>query len=207
MKTIRNEFPFLESLLEALAAHLGASSEIVLHDYTEPVDKSIVAIENGHITNRRVGDCGTSFSLETIRDGRSKENRYNYLTRYDGRLLRSSSLYIHNEKGQAIGSICINSDITDLVMAEKTIQKLISIPEGEQPKETFANDVNVLLDALIAESIDHVGVPVAMMDKDQKVSGLKYLDTKGAFLIKKAGDKIAKEYNISKYTIYNYLEK
>ena len=207
MKTIRDEFSFLESLLEALAAHFGSSSEFVLHDYVEPIDKSIVAIENGHITNRRVGDCGTSFSLETIRDGRSKENRYNYLTRYDGRLLRSSSLYIHNEKGQAIGSICINSDITDLVMAEKTIQKLISIPEGEQPKETFANDVNVLLDALIAESIDHVGVPVAMMDKDQKVNGLKFLDKKGAFLIKKAGDKIAKEYNISKYTIYNYLEK
>lgn len=207
MKTIRDEIPFLESLLEALAAHLGADSEVVLHDYALPVDKSIIAIENGHITNRRVGDCGTSFSLETIRDGRSKKNRYNYLTRYDGRLLRSSSLYIHNEKGQAIGSICINSDITDLVMAEKTIQKLMRIPEGEQPKETFANDVNVLLDALIAESIDYVGTPVAKMDKEQKVSGLKYLDQKGAFLIKKAGDKIAKEYNISKYTIYNYLEK
>jgi len=207
MKSIRAEYPFLQSLLEALATHLGNSTEIVLHDYSEPIDKSIVAIENGHITNRRVGDCGSSFSLETVRDGRSKENRYNYLTRYDGRLLRSSSLYIHNEKGQAIGSICINSDITDLVMAEKTLQKLISIPEGEQPKETFANDVNVLLEALIAESIEYVGVPIAKMDKDQKVSGLKYLDAKGAFLIKKAGDKIAKEYNISKYTIYNYLEK
>jgi len=207
MKKIQDEIGLLQSLLEALANHLGGNSEIVLHDYAKPVDKSIVAIENGHITNRRVGDCGSSFSLETIRDGRGKKNRYNYLTRYDGRLLRSSSVYIHNEDGQAIGSICINSDITDLVMAEKTIQKLISIPEGEQPKETFANDVNVLLDALIAESVDYVGVPVAKMDKEQKVSGLKYLDRKGAFLIKKAGDKIAKEYNISKYTIYNYLEK
>jgi len=34
---------------------------------------------------------------------------------------------------------------------------------------------------------------------------MQYLDSRGAFLIKKAGDKISKFYDISKYTLYNYL--
>ena len=45
------------------------------------------------------------------------------------------------------------------------------------------------------------------MSKEDKIKGLKYLDSKGAFLIKKAGDRVTKFYDISKYTLYNYLEQ
>lgn len=36
---------------------------------------------------------------------------------------------------------------------------------------------------------------------------LRYLDRKGAFLVKKAGDRIAKFYDMSKYTMYSYLDQ
>jgi predicted transcriptional regulator YheO len=38
------------------------------------------------------------------------------------------------------------------------------------------------------------------------VKAVRFLDEKGAFLSKKAGDKVTKYYDISKYTLYNYLD-
>ena len=43
------------------------------------------------------------------------------------------------------------------------------------------------------------------MTKDDKVIAVKYLDSKGAFLIKKSVEKVSEFYNISKFTLYNYL--
>jgi predicted transcriptional regulator YheO len=44
------------------------------------------------------------------------------------------------------------------------------------------------------------------MTKEDKIKAIHFLDDKGAFLIKKSGDKISKFYDISKYTLYNYLD-
>ena len=51
-----------------------------------------------------------------------------------------------------------------------------------------------------------VGVPVAMMTKDDKVKALNFLNDAGAFLITKSGDKVAKYFGISKYTLYSYVD-
>lgn len=215
MKSIDDEEKFLRSLVRGLAAQFGPSCEVVLHDLkNKPYEHSIVAIENNHVTNRRVGDCGTNLGLEVLRGTDTEGDKYNYLTQTSrGRMLRSTSIYIRDPKGNVIGALCINLDITDLIMAEKAIASVAGInaqldsAERKEEKELFNNDVNDLLDSLIQDSIRYVGKPVAMMSKEDKVSGLKFLDKKGAFLIKKSGDKVAQFYGISKYTLYAYLDE
>ncbi|MFC0389993.1 PAS domain-containing protein [Paenibacillus mendelii] len=82
-------------------------------------------MENGHVTGRNVGDPGTNLGLELIRGTADGGNRHNYVTQTkDGRILRSTSLYMKNDSGQMIGSLCINFDITELTVAEKTLQSL-----------------------------------------------------------------------------------
>ncbi len=206
MKNVKDEIELLTTLVEILAKHFGQKCEVVLHDYSKPIDQTIVAIENGHVTKRKVGGHGTNLGLAVMRGTETSAYKSNYLTQTaDGKMLRSSTVYIRNRLGKAIGSICINNDITELLMAEKALSETINHPQ-KAAEQVYTDDVNELLNMLIRQSIDYVGVPVALMDKEQKVKGLKYLDKKGAFLIKKAGDKIAKFYDISKYTIYNYLE-
>ena len=39
-----------------------------------------------------------------------------------------------------------------------------------------------------------------------KVKAIRYLSNSGALLITKSGDKIAKHFGISKYTLYSYLD-
>ena len=45
-----------------------------------------------------------------------------------------------------------------------------------------------------------------MMNKDDKVRASQFLNKSGALLITKSGDKIAKHFGISKYTLYSYLD-
>jgi len=64
-----------------------------------------------------------------------------------------------------------------------------------------------LLDELISQSVTLVGKPVALMNKDDKMRAIGFLNQSGAFLVTKSGDKIAKYFGISKYTLYSYIDK
>ena len=48
--------------------------------------------------------------------------------------------------------------------------------------------------------------PVAMMNKEDKVRAIRYLNDAGAMLIIKSGDRISSYFGISKYTLYSYLD-
>lgn len=211
MEHITEEIGFLTSLTKGLANQFGEKCEVVLLDLTQYEEYGsglIVLIENGDVTGRKVGDTGTNLGLEVLR-GTSKEgDKYNYLTQTkSGRMLRSTTIYIRNDNGIPIGCICINFDITDLKMAESTLRGLTSL-EGLKTdvNEVFVNNVNDVLDLLIQEAQEYVDKPVALMNKEEKMKGIHYLDEKGAFLIKKSGDKVCQYYDISKYTLYNYLD-
>jgi predicted transcriptional regulator YheO len=216
MNSIRNEEKTLRSIVKGIAAHFGPQCEVVLHDLKDqPYDSTIIAIENGQVTGRKVGDCGTNLGLEVLRGTENGGDRYNYMTQSKGgRILRSTTLHIRDENDDVIGALCMNFDITDLIMAEQALASVTqhslfgpSVEEcHEKVNEVFATDVTELLDALIQESLQQVGKPVAHMSKEDKTKGIEYLDRKGAFLIKKSVDRVAKFYEVSRYTIYSYLD-
>ena len=45
------------------------------------------------------------------------------------------------------------------------------------------------------------------MNKEDKMRAIGFLSQSGAFLVTKSGDKIAKYFGISKYTLYSYIDK
>lgn len=209
MESIYEELDFLKSFTKGIATQFGENCEVVLLDLSkiEECGSIIVAIENGHITNRKVGDSGTNLGLEVLRGTDQEGDKHNYLTQTkEGKMLRSTTMYIRNSEGIPIGCICINLDITNLMMAEKTLQSL-TLTQEKKVNEIFVNDVNELLDSLIQEAQDAIGKPVALMNKEDKMIGIKYLDKKGALLIKKSSDKVCSYFGISKYTLYNYLDE
>jgi predicted transcriptional regulator YheO len=208
LENIHDEIEFLNVLVKGIAAQFGSSCEVVLHDLAGSYDSTIAVIENGHITGRKVGDPGTNLGLEILRGNEVNGNRFNYTTQTkEGRILRSSSLYMKNSEGKTIGSLCINFDITELMVAEKTLQSITTAGIQSEVKESFVSNVSDLLDALIQEAQEHVGKPVAVMTKEDKTKMIELLDRKGAFLVKKGGERICSYLNISKYTFYSYLEE
>ena len=208
MKQVQEEFAFFESLMKGLTAIFGTNCEVVLHDLTDSYESTVVMIENGHVTDRRVGDCGSNLGLEVLRGTVRNGDKYGYFTNTrDGRVLRSSSVYIRDGEGKVIGCLCVNFDVSNLMVADKTIRSLISNGEGEKEEEFFVNDVNQLLDALLQKAMEEVGKPVSYMTRDDRIRVVKYLDQKGAFLITKSGNRICQFLDISKFTLYSYLDE
>lgn len=208
--TIEEQTPFLKQLAKALAEQFGQHCEVAVHDLTQGYESTIVAIENGHVTGRHIGDGASEIALKAIKSKKNVEDSLNYLTRTtDGRLLKSSSIYIRDENQNVYALLSINYDITAISHANSILAQLIGTNSDKRQTgkiETIFTNVNDLLDQLIEESVEHVGKPVALMTKEDKIKAIHYLDDKGAFLIKKSGDKISRYYDISKYTLYNYMD-
>jgi len=198
---------FVKDLMKLITAEFGSNCETVLHDWSNGYDKTIVAIENGHVTGRKVGDPGSNLGLEVMRGTQDGSSQLNYVTKTaDNRMLKSSSLYVKNVNGEPIGAFCINYDITDLLSAKDVLGDL-TMGDEEERDEQFVTDVNDLLDYLLSQSEIIVGKKANDMTKEDKLKALKYLDDKGAMLITKSGTKICKYFDISKFTLYNYLEE
>ncbi len=204
------EMENLKRLAKGIAAQFGSNCEVVIHEVSEKsAYSSIVAIENGHITGRKVGDGPSHVVLEQL--GRPKddaEDQLCYLTRTpDGKLLKSSSVFIRDSKGKIGAIFCVNYDISPLAMAENVLHGLVQVDEANRKEpERITLNVSDLLDDLIRQSDELVGKPVPLMTKDDKIKAIQFLNSNGAMLITKSGDKIAKHFGISKYTLYSYLD-
>jgi predicted transcriptional regulator YheO len=71
-------------LVQGLAEMFGPDCEVVLHDISQ-LPHSIVAIENGHVTGRSVGDVPTDVMLRSLRRAAEAGRRRLYVTSSDGR--------------------------------------------------------------------------------------------------------------------------
>jgi len=205
--------PIIQSyvpLVKGIAATFGSRCEVVLHDFTD-LQHSIVAIENGHVTGRSSGSPMTESSLKLVQNGKVDEDIINYTGKSaDGRVLKSTTVFIKDEHLKVIGCFCINFDITELVGARSVLNDIMKISEDFQERQSDPKNLNVVsvvLTDLVKETLDEVGKPIIYLSKDDKVMMVDRLDQKGAFLIKGAIDYVANVLCVSRYTIYNYLDE
>lgn len=207
------DITLLAQIAHGIARQFGENCEVVLHDLTTGnMDESIVLIENGQVTNRKVGGGPSHVVLEALHDDPDKlSDHLGYLTQTDdGRILKSSTIFIRDKEDEdnIVSILSINYDITGLMMIDQSIKSLISSDsENEQKKpERITQNVNDLLDDLIEQSVARIGKPVALMTKEDKTAAVQFLNNAGAFLITKSGDKVSNYFGISKYTLYNYID-
>lgn len=200
----------LRQILDLLEQQFGARCEVVLHDLSRPYDSTIIDIRNGHVTGRRIGDCGSNLGLEVIRGTVKNGDKFNYFTNTkDGRVLKSSSIYLKDEDGQVRYSLCVNVDITQSLRFENYLHesnRYDIMGRDVQTEEIFVENVHDLLEELLQKGIAFVGRQPSEMNKENRMQLLEFLDKKGAFLITKSGERLCEVLGISKYTFYSYLE-
>ena len=205
------DLDLLKRMARAIVKEFGSSCEVVVHDLkSADTEHTIVAIENGEISQRQLGDGPSQIVLETLQQKDVvPQDKLAYLTKTrDGRVLKSSTVFLKDGDGNVEGLFSINYDITDMLMAERAVSRLLDRePEnGRSESISIPRNVNQLLDDLIEQSVRIVGKPVVMMTKEDKIRAIRFLNESGAFLVTRSGDKVSNYFGISKYTLYSYID-
>ena len=201
---------FLSQLAKGIARQFGPDCEVVVHDLSaSDPEHTIMAIENGHVSGRKVGDSPSHVVLEALRGApETLQDHFCYLTRTrDGKILKSTTMYIRDEGGKPAAIFGINYDITLMLTMGEAIRQFTATEQENREPEPIARNVSDLLDELLEQSVKLVGKPVALMNKEDKVKAIRFLNETGAFLITKSGDKVCKYFGISKYTLYSYIDE
>lgn len=207
----------LESLImiaHGIARHFGNDCEVCIHDLqANDLEHTICYIINGHVSGRKIGDGASKIVLETLealKKGDNVSDHLGYRTHTsDGRILKSSTIFLKDESGKYRFILGINHDMTDFINAQSALSNIVENIEttGEDIYGQIPLSVNDLLDNLIEQSVKLVGKTPALMTKDEKVKAIKFLQDAGAFLITRSGDKISQFFGISKFTLYSYIDQ
>jgi predicted transcriptional regulator YheO len=131
----------------------------------------------------------------------------NYKTQTeDHRNIKSSTALLRDQKGEAIGALCINYDVQPLQQIQEFLSNFTHLEE-----ETIKDEVELmgnmqeiahnLIQQIIGDS------HVEKMDRAKKLEIVSFMDEKGVFLIKGAIEKVAESLQVSKVTIYSYLDQ
>jgi predicted transcriptional regulator YheO len=193
-------------IAKAVAETFGSNCEVVIHDFRN-MENSIVAIFNGHVTGRTIDTQMSEPILSKINKHQEGHDVYNYTGKSTlGRELKSTTTFMKDDDGEIVGCMCINFDITDLLSARNVMNELCKVDEKEIEVIGEINKVNDVLYDIVEGTIHKFGRPVIYLTKDEKVSIVKDLEEKGVFLIKGAIDYVANSLQVSRYTIYNYLD-
>ncbi|WP_425226383.1 helix-turn-helix transcriptional regulator [Pseudomonas asplenii] len=135
------------TLLDGLAAYLGAGFEFVLHRL-DNLDASVIKIINGHLTGRQAGAPITDLALRMLAQINESQHSsaMNYFCRNrNGEPLKSTTLVIRGEQGTPIGLLCINFHLNTPL--HEILGSFMQSPAGatEVLAENFGADVNETL--------------------------------------------------------------
>lgn len=195
----------------------GEDVEVVLHDLSTP-QHSVVYVANNRVTGRQVGESFQHLVSKALHaSDEEKDVIANYYYHKDGRLIRSSSMLIRDDKGALVGAFCINIDTTRVTAQINALAAMLpGIGEGivpdipDDPAEdavpadgsrSVVEMVTDLIDKIIGEAREGV------MSREKRLELIRFMDSRGVFLVKGAIDRVAEKLQISKVTVYSYLDE
>ncbi len=192
----------------------GPQCEVVIHDLAQP-QSSVIFTINNHVTGREIGQ---SFDHLVKKVLLSDEFKDDHLSGYvwktdDQRMIKSSTTLIRDNRQQVIGAFCINYDVNVLHQMKAMLDTLMPsntpieqiLPENKSKQEASIDNVEDIVDQLIQQIIVNSQHP--FMKRHEKIEIIRFMDEKGIFLMKGSVDKVAKRLEISKVTVYSYLDE
>lgn len=203
----------LVSTAHGIARQFGKDCEVCIHDLSvKDVEHTIIFIINGHVSGRKIGDGASKVVLETLEAIEKGDIIVDHLgyrtTTQDGRILKSSTVFLKDSTGKYRWVLGINYDVTALMNVDAALQSITTVESHDSNGDgQIPLNVNDLLDNLINQSVKRIGKPPALMNKEEKIQAIQFLRDAGAFLITKSGDKVSNFYGISKFTLYSYIDQ
>ena len=217
------------SLVRFLGESLGPSYEIVLQEIDEDMG-GIIAIANGEISGRKVGNHLTGVALKFIMEKRYEhaDSVLNYVGILDnGKIVRSSTYFI-KEQNKLLGMLCINYDSSGLQEFSDMLLKqfhpdsfleqnhLLSNKGFVNPElysssldqvEYFKKDTEALMNEIFEKALKNLGYTTENLSPSDRQILVAQLYSYGMFQIKDSIEFAAKHMNCSTVSVYRYLKK
>lgn len=187
---------------------LGPLCEVAIHDLRDP-EHSLIHLE-GHLTGRKRGAPVSHMVLKAWRrQGDAVEDMPGYpASTPGGKSLKSSTSFLRRSDGRVIGAVCMDVDLSDLLHFQALMAPLLHVdPLERDVSETFAACTGDSAPAILESAIHRAGKHPSLMDRREKMDFIRDLDEEGAFLIKGVVQLVAKEMQVSIYTVYNYMRR
>lgn len=200
----------LETIVEGVAKSFGKNCEVVLHSL-EDIRNSVIKIENGHITGRKIGSPLTDFAVELLKEAESsgKDVTDIYYSKLDdGRVLKSVTILIRNAEGKPIGMLCINIDLSApfVDVLREFLPSNAELANGKT-LEHFPTSTRELIHNMLGTVMVDVNLRSEIPVPEKGRAIVAELYKKGIFNVKGALDLVAKEIGVSRYTVYNYIRE
>ncbi len=193
-------------LIQAVGKTLGVG-EVLLYDWTQT--PPVIIAKEGGITGRKSGTPASQLMRdmvdEMIRDGENMRINYESATK-SGKPLKSSTVLIFNEANDLQGALSINVDMSAINMLQHFVDQF-SGKERVEDYDEMPQNTQEFLNVMIRKSIESIGKPVCYFDKKDNLQVVRFLNDNHIFSIKGSTDSLAGELNVSRYTIYNYIEE
>jgi predicted transcriptional regulator YheO len=209
MKKTKSQIPYemlvrYEALIEAVIELFHPFVEAAVHDLKTG---KIVKIYN-NLSRRKEGDPSPLQELKVRTDEFPDYFPAYYKDNWDGRQLKCTSITLRDENGSPVGLICFNFDTTTFRGIQEQLGALLHIRQenSKNPIDTFGEDWQTQVSNSMQEYLIHHKLSLDHLSREEKRKLVKHLYQKGVFNFKNAPTFIAQKLNISRASIYNYLE-
>ncbi|CYU24558.1 helix-turn-helix transcriptional regulator [Streptococcus suis] len=206
-------------LVDFLAQILGKKTEVVLQDFSQGLDHSLIYIKN-NLSGRDIGAPATDFVLDVLQSKVYKEKDYlvNYRTKtLGGKELYSSSFFIKDDTGELLGMICVNADKSKMLTLKRLFESALEDVneelaneqvEHEEPNivENFYTTAGSMIEAAIEQETHGKDVERFKLSRTEKISVVRSLYQKGFFDFKDAIPQVATAFKMSEVSIYKYIQ-
>jgi len=203
------------NMAEVMAGMFSPFLETVVHDLSDK-DRSIIAIYNGNVTGREVGDPVTNVVTRLI-EGDIPDMVIGYENESpDGKKLKSSYTSIRNSKKELIGVLGLNMNVENFRRHKKILERIIR-PQGESSpvgNEEFKKSAPKNIDtprSEIRDAIDNYcisqNLKLGSVGYEEKKGIVQYLHREGYFNIKKSVTIVSDLLNITRPSVYKYKKE
>lgn len=207
--------PLLQSYIpmaEMLVQTFGEDCEVVLHDLADP-QHSVVYVANGVVTGRKAGQSFDQLIKQVILSVKLKDDFVSnyYFTADNGKLIRSSTLLIRDSSAKLCGALCINLDTSRITEQIDYLSSFLPHPfnPNDADADNVSEEVGLHVCQMVTSLIDNIllGRSCKEMRREEKIEKIRFMDSKGIFLMKGSIELIAEKLGVNKVTVYSYLDE
>lgn len=109
---------------------------------------------------------------------------------------------------RAIGGTLVDSDGTVIVQSGHSQARTVPLEwKGRVVGEVRLPALHTAVGDLMEEAERHYGRPLHKLSREEKQQVVAMLDEWGAFVVRKSVEEVAEQLDVSRFTVYNYLNR